>query len=96
MTEAEACAELIQKALPKVKAGTLRVWSPTGLTVDESTFRITGAKRVRWACGITAAAPRVSALKFVSSERGVTVITNTGWYKPKFNPKRTEPAVALL
>jgi hypothetical protein len=85
MSEAEACAEQIHRALPKVKAGTLRiwgewfgppydnwhtiktcdangdrlrldfdqsekllVWSPTGLTVDKSTFRVTGAKRVRW------------------------------------------------
>ena len=85
MSEAEACAEQIHRALPKVKAGSLRiwgewfgppydnwhtiktcdaygdrlrldfnqsekllVWSPTGLTVDASTFRITGAKRVRW------------------------------------------------
>jgi|SRR5580693_86598 hypothetical protein len=135
MTEAEVCAEQIHKALPKVKAGTLRiwgewfgskpydnwhtiktcdaygdrlrldfdqsekllVWSPTGLTADESTFCITGARRVRWEWyyyGRPMDPLRLCFEDFLSSEEGITVVTSTN-YK-NYNPKRSEAAVEIL
>src|SRR2546429_6618660 len=136
MNEAENMAELVRRALPKVRAGSLRfwgewfgkpydnrhvlkrcdaegnllrlffeenekllVWSPDGLTVDQSTFRISSAERVRWEWYSYEPPWKATNLyfeDFVKSPQGILASTNIDWYKPKFKPDSSQAAVEIL
>jgi hypothetical protein len=52
VVSSEAAGECFRVAFNEGE--TLPVWSPRGATIDEATFRIDDAARVRWECTITA------------------------------------------
>jgi hypothetical protein len=70
-----------------------------GATIDERTFRISDGERVRWEWfyyGRRKGASNLYFEEFVKTDRGITVTTNIDWHKPKFKPKRSEPAVEIV
>jgi hypothetical protein len=78
---------------------TLSVWSPTGLTLDQSTFRIFDADRVRWEWFYYGRAKTPENLyfeEFTKSGEGISSSTNIDWYTPAFQPRKTEAAVEIL
>jgi hypothetical protein len=78
---------------------TLSVWSPLKLTLDDSTFRISIADRVRWEW-FYYGRPKVDSnlyfLDYVRYPKGVTATTNVDWYQPNLKPKGSRPAVEIL
>ena len=78
---------------------TLSVWFPDGVTFDASTFQVAHASRVRWEWyyyGREKIAPNRYFQDFVKVGDAITVETNIDWYKPKFRPRATEPAVKIV
>jgi hypothetical protein len=78
---------------------TLLICSPQGISLDETTFRIRTAARVRWEW-FYYGRPRVPAnLYFIEFEKcgeDVTASTNIDFYAPNFKPSTQHPAVEIL
>ena len=76
----------------------LRVWTPEGLEVNPSTFRIQTASRVRWEWyyyGRPKTPSNLYFLDYVNSREEIVASTNVDWYKPVFLPKASAPAIEL-
>jgi len=77
----------------------LSVWSPRGLTISSSSFRIAEAHRVRWEWfyyGRPKIASNLYFEEFVKSPEGILVTSNIDWYKPDFRPTPSMAAVEIL
>jgi hypothetical protein len=136
MNTADAIAENILKALPKVPRGTLRfwgawfgrphdnvhtvlkcaarqdvlrlyfdegevltVWSPRGFTMDESTFKIDTAERVRWewfSYGRPKTAANLFFKDFIKTGETVVASTNVNWHTPDLSTNLSLPAVEIV
>ncbi|QOY86618.1 hypothetical protein [Paludibaculum fermentans] len=78
---------------------TLSIWSPKGLTIDRSTFRIADARRVRWewfAQGQATNRQTLYFMEFIRSGEIITASTNVDWYEPKFHLNAAESAFELV
>jgi hypothetical protein len=78
---------------------TLSIWSPRGLVVNESTFRVRDADRVRWEWfryGQPKVASNLRFKDFVRTAEGIVATTNVDWYDPELNPVVSELAVEIL
>lgn len=78
---------------------TLSIWSPKGLTIDRSSFRIAEARRVRWewfAYGRAKTRENLYFMDFVRSGEVITATTNVDWYNPSLDPDAEEAAVELV
>ena len=83
---------------------TLSVWSPSGVTANQSTFRISDANRVLWEWFYYGRPQTQENLRFydyMKSEAGIEVSTNAEWYSsesrfPEFRPSITRPAVEIV
>ena len=78
---------------------TLSIWFPRGLSINESTFKIKTATRVRWEW-FYYGRPQVSSnlyfMEFEKSGTGVTANSNIDFYQPNLNPTIFHPAVEIL
>ena len=77
----------------------LVVWSPGGLSLDDSIFQIKTATRVRWEWfyyGRPQLAENLRFMDFERSGRVVTANTNTEFSDQPLKPKVSNPAVELL
>jgi len=78
---------------------TLSIWSPKGLTINRSGFRIAEARRVRWewfAYGQAKTRENLYFLDFVRHGEVITAFTNIDWYNPSLDPAASEAAVELV
>lgn len=78
---------------------TLSVWSPHGLVMNESAFRILDADRVRWEWFHYGRPQTPSNLRFkdfVKSPEGILATTNVDWYAADMSPHQSEAAVEIL
>lgn len=78
---------------------TLSVWSPTGLTINQSTLRISDADGVRWewfAYGRAKTQANLYFEDFMKSAEGISASTNIDWYAPEFRLTTAEAAVEFL
>jgi hypothetical protein len=76
----------------------LRVWDPRKATIDEKTFQIMDATRVRWQWfyyGRRKVPKNLYFEDFTKGETRITVETNVDWYTPRFYTNRTMPAVEI-
>jgi hypothetical protein len=77
----------------------LTVWVPSGLVLDESTFQIRNAERVRWEW-FAYGRPKTLANRFFKDlvKNGNTVVasTNVDWYTPDLRTNLSLPAVEIL
>jgi len=77
----------------------LLICSPQGISLDETTFRIRTAARVRWEW-FYYGRPRVPAnlyfIEFEKCDEDVTASTNIDFYTPNFKPSTQHPAVEIL
>jgi hypothetical protein len=77
----------------------LTVWSPLGALVDEGTFRIGEAARVRWEWfyyGRPKTSENLYFEDFVLENGRVSATTNTDWYTPDFHDAdAARPAVEI-
>ena len=77
----------------------LTVWVPSGLVLDESTFQIRDAERVRWEWFFYGR-PKTPANRFFKDfvKNGNTVVasTNVDWYTPDLRTNLSLPAVEIL
>jgi hypothetical protein len=78
----------------------LWVFSPRGASIDESTFRIQGASRVRWEWFFYGRAKTAANLyfeEFTQKPDGAIVAeTNADWYTPDLRTTSSEAAVEIL
>jgi hypothetical protein len=76
----------------------LRIWRPEALVVNETTFRVSKADRVRWEWPSYGGSnpQHVYFEDFIRSEDGIKVTTNIDWYDPHFAPSSKCPAAELL
>lgn len=78
---------------------TLSIWSPKGLTITRSGFRIAEARRVRWewyAYGRAKTRENLYFKDFVRHGEVITAFTNIDWYNPSLNPDASKAAVELV
>jgi hypothetical protein len=77
----------------------LTVWVPSGLVLDESTFQIRDAERVRWEW-FAYGRPKTPANRFFKdfAKNGNSVVarTNVDWYTPDLRTNLSLPAVEIL
>ncbi len=74
----------------------LNVWVPSGLVLEESTFQIRDAERVRWewfAYGRTKIPANRFFKDFVKNGNSVLASTNVDWYRPDL---RTDPSLSAV
>ena len=77
----------------------LSVWGPRGGAIDDSTFRIQDAQRVRWEWFYYGRPKTAGNLYFEDFSRdGAVVIakTNVDWYGTDLQPDGSEAAVEIL
>jgi hypothetical protein len=77
----------------------LNVWVPSGLVLEESTFQIRDAERVRWEW-FAYGRPKIPANRFfkdfVKNGNSVVASTNVDWYTPDLRTDPSLPAVEIL
>jgi hypothetical protein len=77
----------------------LNVWVPNGLVLEESTFQIRDAERVRWEW-FSYCSPKIAANRFFKEfvKTGETVVasTNVNSYTPDLRTDLSLPAVEIL
>ncbi len=93
--------EIEQTALRLVfdQGETLSIWSPKGLTIDSSSFRIADARRVRWewlAHGEAKKRETLYFMEFIRSGEIITASTNIDWFEPRFHLNADESAVEVV
>jgi len=77
----------------------LKVWEPRRATVNEKSFRIVEAKRVRWVWFYYGRPKLPASLyfqEFVREDTQITVETNIDWYTPTYASDPSFPAVEIL
>ena len=78
---------------------TLSIWSPSGLSISTSTFKIKTATKVRWEW-FYYGRPQISSnlyfMEFERSRAGVTATSNIDFYEPNFSPTIFHSAVEIL
>jgi hypothetical protein len=77
----------------------LTIWSPTGLTLDNSKFQISDAKRVRWEWyyyGRPKTNENLFFYDFVKTGRSVVTSSNVNWGRPDMRTNPSLPAVEIL
>jgi hypothetical protein len=77
----------------------LSVWSPSGLVIDSSRFRIATADRVRWEWfyyGRPKIASNLYFQEFVKAEKGISAVSNVDWYKPDLRPISSTAVVEIV
>jgi hypothetical protein len=77
----------------------LRVWAPQRATVNEATFRIGEASRVRWEwlpSGDPGTPAGVCFQDFVVDGAAIKAETNARWGAGRLDPDRSQPAVEIL
>ena len=77
----------------------LSVWFPAGLKLDDSTFQISDAERVRWewfAYGRRKTNENLFFKDFIKTGGTVVASTNVNWYTPDMGTNLTLPAVEIL
>jgi hypothetical protein len=78
---------------------TLSIWSPRGLVIGESTFRISQAERVRWEWfyyGRPMVAPNLRFEDYVRSPEGIVATTNAEMHDTGLGPDPSEAAVEIF
>jgi hypothetical protein len=77
----------------------LSVWVPSGLILEESTFEIRDAERVKWEW-FAYGRPKIPANRFfqdfVNNGNSVAASTNLDWYIPDLRTDPSLPAVEIL
>ena len=71
----------------------LSVWAPSEVTVNETTFCIRDAERVRWEWFYYGRPQTPGDLYFEDHVKGQIGITNANWYKTDLRPDYSFPAV---
>jgi hypothetical protein len=77
----------------------LRVWAPRAATIDEESFRIDEADRVRWEWfyyGRPKTPANVYFEDFTANGPETQTETNVDWYVPNLETNRSLPAVEIL
>jgi hypothetical protein len=77
----------------------LTVGCPKGLTMDDSTFQISDAERVRWEWfnyGRPKTNENLFFYDFVKVGRSVAASSNVNWYRPDMRTNSSLPAVEIL
>src|SRR5882724_662530 len=77
----------------------LKVWNPSQTTIDDDTFEIGKAERVRWEWffyGRSKIAENRYFLEYKGSGNTIRGETNVDWYKPSFATSPVSPAVELV
>jgi hypothetical protein len=77
----------------------LTLWFPQGLTMDDSTFQISDAERVRWEWfyyGRSRTDENRFFYDFIKTGKSVVASSNVNWSQPKMRTNRSLPAVEIL
>lgn len=97
VVSSEAAGECLRVAFNEGE--TLSVWSPRGATIDEKTFRIDDAERVRWEWfpyGRPKTPRDLCFEDFTRKGSTIAVSTNAAWYRPNVRPDPVQPAVEIV
>lgn len=77
---------------------TLTVWNPAYVKIEEHTFKIEEASRVRWEWfyyGRPKTEENRFFLNYVKGQSEIHADTNVNWYSPRFHTSLNEPAVII-
>lgn len=77
---------------------TLTIWNPSQLQIEEHTFKVEEASKVRWEW-FYYGRPKIEEnrffLEYAKDQSAIHADTNVNWYRPRFNTSMKESAVIL-
>lgn len=77
---------------------TLTIWNPAHLQIEEHTFKVEEASKVRWEW-FYYGRPKIEEnrffLEYAKDQSAIHADTNVNWYRPRFNTSMKESAVII-